>query len=195
MHTNFNFKKKRLYKTLLNQILLKFTIASSMMLLLAMVYNCKSMRYKQSTDYPDDTVDRWQLNRKAQTSPLTYEEKKKWENKILQIQKNRDPQSFEYNVLIAHCFRQLEKHENAVKYYQKAAKLAKEEKTRKKIEKEVVKSYEYAGHAEELKGNYSQSVFFYEECNKFCKLFGMRYHIPLEKINHLKLKAKDKKNK
>lgn len=196
MRANFGFKKKKLCNVfLINRILLKFAVASSTILILLVSYNCKSMRYRQSTDYPDDTIDHRQSNRKAQVSPLTYEEKKKWENEILRIQKNGDPESFEYNLLIAHCFRLLERHEHAAKYYQKAAKLAKQEKTRKEIEKEIVKSYGYAGHAEELKGNYSRSLFYYKECNRFCKIFGFKYHIPIEKINHLKLKAKDEKNK
>lgn len=169
----------------------KATVYSFSVLLLFLI-NCGGVQYKQSDRYEGEVYEELSQKRSLVTNPLSYPEKKKWETRLKSLAPLKESDPFRYNMGAAHCYRNLGEYDLAAKHYKSAAEIQKEEVLKKKAQRNTIYSLADQGMINELRGNYSEALDNYNECNRYCKIWGYGQLIPHDKIEHLKLKRRKK---
>jgi tetratricopeptide (TPR) repeat protein len=153
---------------------------------------CSPMRY-ENTDLRrrqfDSTTDRMpalEIEKSARGDSTPEQNRQDWRAELRRIQKTVPPDTLEFYMLTAHCYRQLGEHELAADAYLNASKKSSDPALKVELQTKAVQSFAKAGEMAEGTGNWCSALTLYETCNRYCQKFGLGQHVPHEKIEHLK---------
>ena len=153
---------------------------------------CSPMRYENTDlrrrqfDAPTDRMPVLEIEKSAPGDSNPEPQSEDWRAELRRIQKTVPPDTLEFDMLTAHCYRQLEEHELAADAYLNASNKSSDPALKAELQTKAVQSFAKAGEMAEATGNWCSALTLYEICNRYCREFGLGLHVPHEKIEHLK---------
>ncbi|MEQ9363276.1 MAG: hypothetical protein RIF32_03480 [Leptospirales bacterium] len=112
---------------------------------------CGAVRYENTDlrlrqfDSPTDRMPALDTEKSARSEPARERDNPDWRSELQRIQKTIPPDTLEYDMLTAHCFRQLEEHELAAGAYASASEKSSDAALKRELQTKAVQSFADAG--------------------------------------------------